>query len=357
MHRFRIRPAIAFSLLAATMAPAAAENMQVTTADITLGAHVSGPEITDGDLAGRVVVLEFWGIHCPPCLASMPHLEAAHKQLGPEGLVVIGAHAQGGDVAEVRKTAADLGVTFPIVAHASVNGGMDFRGIPHCMVFDHTGACVYRGSPTAADEVIVAAVKAAPGAVLGGRSLVKLAAVGQLLKNEAQWGAVVKKLRPLAVSKDEETAAEASFVLERVEARGCEMLEQARGLATSDPCSATALAQRCSTAFKGGDIGKDALALMAEWKKDKAFQSAFRAGQQLAKLQALQGAVGNARGPVPPQVAGQAREIAKAIDKACPGSDYAAKANAIAAALETAPQAPPKGEAGETQPGGGFDLY
>ncbi|MFM9060019.1 MAG: peroxiredoxin family protein [Planctomycetaceae bacterium] len=357
MHAFPLRPALIVLLLAAAGGPATAQNMQITTADIELGPHVSGPEIAAADLAGRVVVLEFWGIHCPPCIASMPHLESAHKQLGPQGLLVIGAHAQGGKVADVRKTVAELDVTFPIVANATVSNGMDFRGIPHCMVFDHTGACVYRGSPTEADEIVAKAVQAAPGAVLGGRSLVKLAAVGQMLKNEAQWGAVIRKLQPLVASKDEEMSAEAGFVLERLEARGREMLEQARGLAASDPFAAAALAQRCGTAFKGGDLGKDATALIAEWKKDRAFQAAFKAGQQLAKLEALQGAAANVRGPLPPQVAGQAREMAKAIENACPGADYAAKAHGIVAALEQAGQARPQTEPRDAQPFGDGNVF
>lgn len=136
-------------------------NMGVTTAGIRLGGHVSGPQVTSESLAHRVVLLEFWGVHCPPCIASMPKLEEAHKELAPLGLVVVGAHAQGGPADAVRKTAADLGVTFTIVEEATVQGGQDFNGIPHCMLFDHTGTCVYRGSPFRAHDAIVAAVKAA----------------------------------------------------------------------------------------------------------------------------------------------------------------------------------------------------
>lgn len=317
------------------------ENMQITTADITLGAHVSGPAITVGDLAGRVAVLEFWGIHCPPCIASMPHLEEAYQKLGPQGLVVIGAHSQGGDVAEVRKTVADLGVTFPIVAEAQVRNGMDFNGIPHCMVFDHTGTCVYRGSPGGAAEIVTTAVQAAPGSVLGGRTLVKLAAAGQMLKNDANWGTVVKKVKSLLASKDEETASEAKFIVEKVEGRGREMLEQARGLAASDPLGAATLAQRLSVSFKGGDIGKDATALLAEWKKDKQFQAAVKAGQQLARLEEMKAAAAKLQGPVPPQAMNQAREIVKAIEKAAPGTRYPARAAEIVEALASATPANP----------------
>ena len=95
---------------------AAEFNMAVMAAGIRLGGHVSGPLLAADSLANRVVLLE---------------------------------------TGERR-------------------GGMDFQGIPHCMLFDHTGRCVYRGSPFSAQEAVVVAVKAAPGAVLEGRTLAKL---------------------------------------------------------------------------------------------------------------------------------------------------------------------------------------
>ena len=40
------------------------------------------PGISEADLQGRAVVLNFWGSSCPPCRAEMPILQAAHRQLG-----------------------------------------------------------------------------------------------------------------------------------------------------------------------------------------------------------------------------------------------------------------------------------
>lgn len=281
MRRFRLYCASAVMLLfsAATM-PAGAENMQVTTADIALGGHVSGPTVGPDGLLGHVVVLEFWGLHCAPCIASMPQLEALHRELAPHGLVVIGAHVQGGTADDLRKGVADLGVTFTIVEGAMVNGGMDYRGIPHCMVFDHTGKCLYRGSPGEAHDIVVAAAQAAPPAILAGRTFAKLAPLAQALKNEAQVGSVLQRARPLVDSQDADTADEARFIVDRIEGRGRQMLEEARGLADADPAAAAALMQRCMVAFKGSDIGAEAGRQLADWKKDKDFQAAVRAGLQ-----------------------------------------------------------------------------
>jgi hypothetical protein len=63
----------------------------------------------------------------------------------------------------------------------------DIEGIPHCMVFDHTGECVFRGHPMEAHDAVEAAVKAVPGAVLGGRVLAKLPELNSLLQDERKF--------------------------------------------------------------------------------------------------------------------------------------------------------------------------
>jgi len=42
------------------------------------------------DLAGRVVVLDFWASWCAPCKASFPTLMALQTELGATGLTVVG---------------------------------------------------------------------------------------------------------------------------------------------------------------------------------------------------------------------------------------------------------------------------
>jgi thiol-disulfide isomerase/thioredoxin len=332
---------VAAGVWCATTVPASAAdfNMDVGVDGIRLGGQVSGPPVTAEQLRHRVVVLEFWGINCPPCIRSMPTLEELHRQLGPSGLVTIGAHAQGGTVAEIRKVVGELGVTFPIVENAQVEAGMDFNGIPHCMVFDHAGKCVYRGSPFDAHDAIVAAVRAAPAAVLEGRQLEKLAAVSGMLRDESGYANALRKAKGLVSSKDATTAEEATFVVEKLEARGRGMLEDSRGKKESDPLAAAALVQRCATAFKGTEIGIEAADLLREWKKDKEFQMLVKAGQQMEQLEALAHRVRSAVGGeptaetaarLPPAVKKQFEELVKSVHRLAPGSRIVERADTLA---------------------------
>ncbi len=47
---------------------------------------IDGRTITLANLSGKVVLLDFMGVNCPPCRAEMPHLVATYNQLHSRGL-------------------------------------------------------------------------------------------------------------------------------------------------------------------------------------------------------------------------------------------------------------------------------
>ena len=46
------------------------------------------------DLAGKVVLLDFWATWCKPCRIDLPHVQALAAKFGDQGLVVLGVNAE-----------------------------------------------------------------------------------------------------------------------------------------------------------------------------------------------------------------------------------------------------------------------
>ena len=57
--------------------------------------HYSGPKITEADLAGKVVMIDQWGINCPPCRALLPAMQKLWNANKSKPFILVGAHCQG----------------------------------------------------------------------------------------------------------------------------------------------------------------------------------------------------------------------------------------------------------------------
>lgn len=54
-------------------------------------AWINGTPLTDSELKGKVVLLDFWAVWCGPCIASFPQLKKWQDEYGDKGLVIVGA--------------------------------------------------------------------------------------------------------------------------------------------------------------------------------------------------------------------------------------------------------------------------
>jgi len=50
----------------------------------------NGHTVTARDFGGKLLILNFWASWCEPCVAEVPSLNRLAKELGPDGVVVLG---------------------------------------------------------------------------------------------------------------------------------------------------------------------------------------------------------------------------------------------------------------------------
>jgi cytochrome c biogenesis protein CcmG/thiol:disulfide interchange protein DsbE len=102
---------------------------------------LDGANIGSEELAGQVVLVNFWATWCAPCRAEMPLLEQMHQRHREAGFVVVGLAVDRVSTEAVRAFVQDRGVTYPIAHVGSeaeqVFGGV--RGYPTSFLLDRTG--------------------------------------------------------------------------------------------------------------------------------------------------------------------------------------------------------------------------
>ncbi len=109
---------------------------------------LDGSLLTSGDLLGKVVVLDFWGTWCPPCVASIPHLKKLAHRSEKRPLVVVSV-SNDGDGDMLRGFVAEHGMSWPQVwdkDHRLVREVFQIAGYPTFIVVDHKGEIVFRDS-------------------------------------------------------------------------------------------------------------------------------------------------------------------------------------------------------------------
>lgn len=106
---------------------------------------------------GKPAIVEFWATWCPPCRATIPHLNEINKKYKDKGLVVIGI------TDEDKKTIDTFRKSTPMEYHVAIDKKeigqkLGVSGIPHAFLVNKEGKIVWQGHPAQLNDAEIAKV-------------------------------------------------------------------------------------------------------------------------------------------------------------------------------------------------------
>lgn len=113
-----------------------------------------GEHITLEDLRGKVIVLDFWGTWCPPCVESIPSLRNLHKKFAKEPSFVLIGISSDNDESEWRAFTAKEKMIWPQYwdRDRQIQRAFGVNAFPTYIVIDHEGIMRFRSSGTSWDS-------------------------------------------------------------------------------------------------------------------------------------------------------------------------------------------------------------
>lgn len=242
-------------------------------------AWYSGPKITEADLAGKVVLVDMWGVNCLPCCALLPKMQKIWSSFKSKPFMLIGSHRQGRQVARVEELVKANKLTYPMYDYAGLVGEPSSGGgIPFLYVVNHRGKVVYAGrsEPEATEAVVNALGEIGAQPSLTGGFVFGKKSVWKSLEKQLELGkpvaGAVKKLekavkdaeKKSAKQADKDAAEEAKKLLEAIESCHKDIKTDIEVAKTTNPEEAHKLA---SLLVKSFPEEKELKAELPEMKK------------------------------------------------------------------------------------------
>ena len=76
---------------------------------------INGKKFKLSDYRGKVVILNFWAVWCPPCQIEIPHLVSLNDEYKGKGLVILGIAIASGNDEKIKEKAKDLSIDYPVI--------------------------------------------------------------------------------------------------------------------------------------------------------------------------------------------------------------------------------------------------
>lgn len=114
------------------------------------GTWINSSPFTLASLKGKVVILQFWGTWCGPCVAEIPDLVKLRAELPIDKVVLVGVHTFAIEPAKLIQFSRKQNLTWPVFVDADYEGQAwatsyvyGIRGWPTLVVLDKDGKVVH----------------------------------------------------------------------------------------------------------------------------------------------------------------------------------------------------------------------
>jgi thiol-disulfide isomerase/thioredoxin len=102
---------------------------------------IAGGDLKSEDLKGKVAVIDFWASWCNPCKIEIPQYNKVVASMAGKDFQMIGYAVDSGTIDDVRKSAQELGIQYPVVmATDEVTAAFgNYRGLPTTFIIGKNG--------------------------------------------------------------------------------------------------------------------------------------------------------------------------------------------------------------------------
>ncbi|MFC0600683.1 TlpA family protein disulfide reductase [Streptomyces palmae] len=125
------------------------------------GETVDGAKLDVSSFKGKIVVLNFWGSWCAPCIAEADNFVKVAKDTKDKGVQFVGINTRDADPANARKFEKDRGVPYPSlydpIGRLTLRfpkGSLNPQAIPTTIVLDRDGKIAARALRPLSEEAL-----------------------------------------------------------------------------------------------------------------------------------------------------------------------------------------------------------